>query len=152
MSFLKKLLKFEPLLNPTALLNVALIILGGSLEDEVFERKDIFFNSLIEYLDIKYELKSEIDEFNLNLAKYVIGILKGYSLQLDDTKVDVTNIYWNMLDVIDFSQISKIFNKITINTDDCPPVRNARYLLDSLCKKNEVAAALAMLFTSQKEE
>jgi len=149
--FFKEIFKLEQIMNPTVLLNISLIILGGSLEDSVFERQDIYFTSLIEYLDIKYELKEEINNFNIKIAQYFIGIIKGYSLQLDDTKVDVTDTYWNIFEVANFEQISKILNKVSINVESCPPVKNAGYLLNSLCKKNEVANVLAQLFLKNLE-
>lgn len=150
--FFKEIFKRDNIINPSLLVNISLLILGGSLEDEIFSREDIFFKSLVEYLDIKYELKTEINEFNLNLSKFFLGILKGYSVKLRELQVEIPYMYRCILEIANFSQISKILNKCSINLQDCSPVVNSSYYLDNFCKKNEAARALSLLFLKKEEE
>ena len=143
---IKQCLTHEELTNPSLITNIVLLSLGGSLDDAVFENEVCLFNSLIEFIDIKQEVKAEITKFNTQLCKYFIGVLKGYGLKLNELKIDMTNLYWAVIHSVTFENISTLLNKAEFDIKDVPAIRNAEEIINTLCMKNDVSKRLLDLF------
>lgn len=139
---IRQCLLHEEIVNPSLITNIVLLSLGGSLDDNAFKNEICLFNSLIEFIDIKQELRTEINKFNTQLCKYFIGVLKGYSLKLNELKIDITNLYWGVIHSVTFANISTLLNKVDFNIKDVPAIRNAEEIIDSLCIKNNVSKEL----------
>ena len=147
---IKQCLLHEEITNPSLISNIVLLSLGGSVDDEVFENEISIFTSLIEFIDIKQEIRTEINEFNAQLCKYFIGVLKGYSLKLNELKIDMTNLYWSVIHSITFNNISGLLNKVSFDIKEVPAIRNAEEIIDSLCLKNNLSKELMNLFFNGK--
>lgn len=143
---IKQCLVHEEITNPSLITNIVLLSLGGSLDDDVFENEICLFNSLIEFIDIKQEIRSEIAKFNTQLCKYFIGVLKGYSLKLNELKIDMTNLYWAVIHSVSFNNISSLLNKTDFNISEVPAVRNSEEIIDALCVKNSMSKKLLSMF------
>ena len=60
------------------------------IEDDTLEDERLFFNSLEEYVDIKLELKPEIEEFKKKLLIYYLGIVEGLNVKIPELKIGNT--------------------------------------------------------------
>lgn len=143
---IKQCLAHEEITNPSLITNIVLLSLGGSLDDDVFENEICLFNSLVEFIDIKQEIRNEIAAFNTQLCKYFIGVLKGYNLKLNELKIDMTNLYWAVIHAVTFENISTLLNKVEFDIKDVPAIRNAEEIVNTLCMKNDVSRKLLGLF------
>jgi hypothetical protein len=135
--------------NTQVLTNVILIVLGGTLDNALFDRQDIYFNSLMEYLDIKTALKAQIDQFSNQLLKYFIGAIKGYYSLLVDNKVPIPVIYGALLSVANLDQISKLFMHADFNVKDVPQVQNSKAIIDGFCIRNKLSQEFLKLFSEK---
>ena len=142
--FLRYCLKDEGMRNINILANIIMMAQGCDLSDELFEQKDIFFNSAEEYIDIKLDLKDEIAEFDKKIVLYYFAAVKSCANLLPDNKFDVPNLYYHTLLAIDIETVSKFMNKVSINYDEIPLIFNADLILSNLSRK-EVSIATAVV-------
>lgn len=137
--------------NSTVVVNLILVVLGGTLDNELFERDDIYFRSLMEYLDVKTSLKTQIDRFCNQLVQYFVGALKGYYSLLSDNKVPVPTLYGIMLSVASLNQMSRLFIHADFNVHDVPQIENSKMIIDGFCSRNELARGFMDVFFSDKK-
>ena len=129
--FLRYVLTYDGLINASLLTNVTFLIYGKNIEDEVFADERIVFNNLEEYVDAKYDLKAEIDEYAKNILKFYFAALKSYGLILNDGKIDIPGSYKAILQVSETADISKLMNKYSFDTKDVPLVFDAETIVNS---------------------
>ena len=92
----EKVLCFKYFLNTDVITNISVIsnlflLINGitDIDDDALADERIFFNSLEEYIDVKLEIKNDIDVFNTKLLEYYLGIIKGLSVNLDELKSQI---------------------------------------------------------------
>lgn len=132
--------------NNTVVVNLILVVLGGTLDNKLFDRDDIYFKSLMEYLDIKTAIKTQLNNFCNQLVKYFIGALKGYYSLLSDNKVPIPVLYGIILSVANLNQISRLFVHANFNVHDVPQVENSKMIIDGFCSRNELAKGFMNAF------
>lgn len=145
----KRCFEEEGLRNPSLISNVLMIVRGCSLDDELFAKKEVVFKNLEEYLDVKFELKDEIKQFDTRILQYFFGALKGISYMLPDKKEDIPNLYFHTLLVIDISTISKMMNRTSVSFDNAPLVTNSEAIINSICSKNALVSGLMEKLVAQ---
>ena len=63
--------------NISVISNIFILIDGvTSIDDNTLEDNRVFFSSLEEYVDIKLQLRDEINAFNIKLLEYYLGIIE----------------------------------------------------------------------------
>jgi len=98
--------------NISVISNIFLLIDGvSSISDDTLQDNRVFFNSLEEYVDIKLQLRDEIDSFNIKLVEYYLGIIEGLDVVLDELKTHITNTHYNIMNLVTPNLISKLMLK-----------------------------------------
>lgn len=129
--FLRYIMAFDGLINAPLLTNISFLIYGKNIADETFAEESVIFTNLEEYVDAKYDLKTEIEEYARNLLKFYFAALKSYAVILPDGKIDIPASYKVVLIASDTSDISKLMNKFSFDTKDIPLVFDAGEVVDS---------------------
>ena len=128
-------LNTDVITNVSVISNLFLLINGiTDIDDDALADKRIFFNSLEEYIDVKLEIKNDIDVFNTKLLEYYLGIIKGLSVNLDELKSHIPNTYFNLMPLVTPNLVSKLTVKYLdrIDTKNVKPVFNAIELYNEI--------------------
>lgn len=124
----KYFLDSEVITNVSVISNIFMLINGITGIDDV-EMKDerVFFNSLEEYVDIKLQIRYELDDFNTWLLEYYLGIIQGLSVTLDELKVHIPNTFFCIMPLISLDLISKLMVKYLkrVNAEKVKPAFHA---------------------------
>lgn len=121
--------------NISVISNIFLLIDGvSSIDDNTLEDNRVFFGSLEEYVDIKLQLRSEIDTFNIKLLEYYLGIIEGLDVALDELKSHITNTHYNIMNLVTPNLISKLMLKYLkrISLENVHPVFHATELYNKI--------------------
>jgi hypothetical protein len=114
----KFFLTSEIITNISVISNIFLLINGiSNIDEDSIEDERIFFNSLEEYVDIKLQIRREIDEFNTRLLEYYLGIIEGLEVVLDELKSHIPNTHFNIMSLVTPQLISKIMTKYLTRID-----------------------------------
>lgn len=137
----------EDLKNPYMLLNIInLIKIYNTLDDSFFENDKIYISSIEDLLDIKLELRDEIEKFQKQLSIYFISLFKSFNkTQYEplDKHIDLPDIYKNIIMSLDILTLSGIFSvSQPFSTDDCIYINNANIFLSELLVKGSWSAYL----------
>ena len=128
--FMRYVMGDSGLLNAHLLSNIALLISAPELSDDVFEREDCIFNSLLEYVDMKTDLITEIKAYTEALLRYFFSAIKSYNTHLPDNKVDVPVAYASLLMILKIGDISKMMNRATVSTENLELINNAELIVN----------------------
>lgn len=102
----------EAIRNRSVVSNIFLLLNGvASIDDDALKDERVFFNSLEEYVDVKLQIREELDNFNIRLLEYYLGIIEGLDVVLDEIKVHMTNTYFTIMPLMTPRLISKIMLK-----------------------------------------
>ena len=121
--------------NVSVISNLFLLINGiTDIEDNALDDERVFFSSLEEYIDVKLEIKNEIDVFNTRLLEYDLGGIKGLSVHLDELKTHIPNTFFNLMPLVTINLISKLTIKYLdrIENKNVKPVFNAMELYSEI--------------------
>ena len=121
--------------NVSVISNLFLLINGiTDIEDNDLDDERVFFSSLEEYIDVKLEIKNEIDVFNTRLLEYYLGVIKGLSVNLDELKTHIPNTFFNLMPLVTINLISKLTIKYLdrIENKNVKPVFNAMELYSEI--------------------
>jgi hypothetical protein len=128
----KKALSNENLIDSNFILNIYNFIkMYNSFEDSFFECKEVFLNSLEEYLDVKEAIVEELENFCKNLSIYYLGIVTSNSyISYNQTQkvVNLPQIYSSIFYISNFFTLSKILNNVknlNVKVEELPIVNNA---------------------------
>ena len=128
-------LNSDVITNYSVISNLFMLINGiTDIEDDILDDERLFFNSLEEYVDIKLELKPEIEEFKKKLLIYYLGIVEGLNVKIPELKIHIPNTYYNILHFVTPIFISKIMTEQLTNIDvnDVKPTFCAESLYDKI--------------------
>lgn len=128
-------LSSDAITNVSVISNLFLLINGISdIDDNTLEDERIFFSSLEEYVDIKLEIKEEIDKFNIALLEYYLGIVEGLNVTLDELKSHIPNTHFNLMSLVTPELISKLMLKYLTRIDchNVKPAFNANDLYNKI--------------------
>ena len=127
--FIKYIMGDTRLVNSNLLMNIALLVKGNDLSDEIFDRPEIIFSSLEEYVDLKYELREVIGGYAHDLVKYLFSAIRSYSLILPDGKEEIPEAFSILLCT---SSIKDISNKVHVDSDEWVLVSGSENIINSL--------------------
>jgi len=134
-------LSFENLLNKNMLLNIYSLIKGKfEYSTDFFTVENIYFNDILEVINTKDKLNTEIVEFSNELFIYYLGLIRSIGiLSVDFSKntKDIPLLYANILSLCDFVSLSGIINRnknFNIEWQDVPFVNNRHDILINLAK------------------
>ena len=128
-------LKSEGITNVSVISNLFLLINGISdIDDNALNDERIFFSSLEEYVDVKLEIKEEIDGFNIALLEYYLGVVEGLNVTLDELKSHIPNTYFNLMSLVAPELVSKLMLKYLTRIDchNVKPAFNANDLYNKI--------------------
>ena len=128
-------LSSDAITNVSVISNLFLLINGISdIDDNALEDERIFFSSLEEYVDVKLEIKEEIDKFNIALLEYYLGIVEGLNVTLDELKSHIPNTHFNLMSLVTPELISKLMLKYLTRIDchNVKPTFNANDLYNKI--------------------
>lgn len=138
--------------NISVISNVFLLIDGvSSINDDTLEDDRVFFNSLEEYVDIKLQLRSEIDIFNIKLLEYYLGIIEGLDVALDELKTHITNTHYNIMNLVTPNLISKLTLKYLkrISLENVRPVFHAAELYSKINNTDNLIVGFLQKLTNE---
>jgi len=121
--------------NYSVISNLFILINGiTDIDSDISEDSRLFFNDLEEYVDIKLELKKEIEEFKKRLLIYYLGIIEGLNVKIPELKIHIPNTYYNILHLANPIFISKIMTEQLKNIDvnEVKPTFNAESVYDKI--------------------
>lgn len=128
-------LKSEGITNVSVISNLFLLINGISdIDDNALNDERVFFSSLEEYVDVKLEIKEEIDGFNIALLEYYLGVVEGLNVTLDELKSHIPNTYFNLMSLVTSELVSKLMLKYLTRIDchNVKPAFNANDLYNKI--------------------
>lgn len=131
----KFFLSSDVISNISVISNIFLLINGiSNIDDDTIEDERIFFKSLEEYVDIKLQIRSEIDNFNIYLLEYYLGIVEGLEVVLDELKTHIPNTHFNVMPLVTPQLISRIMIKYLpkIDTKRVKPHFNSNELYNKI--------------------
>ena len=108
----KYFLDSEIITNVSVISNIFLLINGiSNIDEDAIEDERIFFKSLEEYVDIKLQIRYEIDDFNIYLLEYYLGVIEGLEVVLDELKTHIPNTHFNIMPLVTPQLMSRIMTK-----------------------------------------
>ena len=143
----KYLLTRESLINPTAIINISLLINGyNTLDDSMFASKDVYETSLDQLIDIKLELKPELKELQKKIAYWYLGCIK-YMSKVEYTYLDdvqkMPNLYYLLIISQSFMSLSSIIQKVNdIDWNTLPIVEHSYFTITQLASKSAIDTKL----------
>lgn len=150
----KFFLTSEVITNVSVISNLYLLIDGISNIDEDMDNDErIFFSSLEEYVDIKLSIRKEIDEFNIKLLQYYLGVIEGIDVTLDELKVHIPNTHFNLMSLVTVNLISKLILKYLtrIDASKVKPVFNANDLYTKINNPDSLIFGFLQSLTGEVE-
>lgn len=133
--------------NISVISNIFLLINGiSNIDEDTIEDDRIFFNSLEEYVDIKLQIRSEIDNFNIYLLEYYLGIVEGLEVVLDELKTHIPNTHFNIMPLVTPRLISRIMIKYLtkIRAERVKPHFNANELYNKINNSDSLITGFLM--------
>lgn len=132
------------IINPNILANlITLIRAYNDFSDDFFNSDVIFFNSITEFLDIKLELKEEIDKFINDFSTWYYSLFKcihKVEINFLETFKPLPNTFSSIITALDFVTISGIISKATnVDFKNLYLVENALTYISVLSQKNSLA-------------
>ena len=114
-AWFKMALEDEDICDPVMCLNLFTLIKGyNTLSEKFFSSEDVYVNSIEQLLDIKLDLKTQLNRISKNLAIYFVSIIKyanKLNITLTDNPVKIKNIYHIFLCMGDILTLSGILNQ-----------------------------------------
>ena len=146
----KYFLSSDIISNISVISNIFLLINGiSSIDDDTIEDERIFFKSLEEYVDIKLQIRQEIDKFNIRLLEYYLGIIEGLEVVLDELKTHIPNTYFNIMPLVTPQLISRIMTKYLtkINAESVKPHFHSNELYNKINNPDSLITGFIMTLT-----
>lgn len=138
--FVKFCLGCEAISNACIISNIVTVAQGRLIDEELYERPDIFFVDDIEYLDLCTDLREEILEFNTKLITYFLAALKSMSSLIGDGAVHIPNEFFVALSSYSLNAISSAMQKVSIDYDNLPTVLNGGVVVEKVCSSKTFAS------------
>lgn len=140
------------LTNVSVISNIYLLINGiSSIDDNALKDERIFFKSLEEYVDIKLEIRKELDQYSIKVLEYYLGIIQGLDVQLDELKSHIPNSYYNIMPLITPTLISRLALKYLkkIDIDNVKPAFNANELYSKINNSDSLLLGFIQSFCGE---
>ena len=123
---LKELINNESLKDSKDIINISFLVKRlNQLDNEIFKREDIYYNSLMELIDLKINLKKELEELRKKIVIYYLGCLKSLTIKNEEQAIHINNLYFHLLHILDINDISVILQKVEIK-EEIPFIHNSK--------------------------
>lgn len=141
------------IVNPSILMNlITLLRAYNDFSDDFFALDTIYFNSITEFLDIKLELKTEIDKFVNDFSTWYYSLFKcihKVEINFLETFKPLPNTFSGIITALDFVTISGIISKATnVDFKNLYLVENALTYISVLSQKNSLASMFMNKFNT----
>lgn len=128
--FIRYCMGYTDLINSSLLVNIAFMVYGSKISEDVFSDTKIAFTNLEEYVDAKYDLKPEIKKYGEDLLKFYLASLKSYDVILPDNKIPIPASYKAILLTSTPRDIAKLMRTYTLDLSTLPLVIGAEEIVD----------------------
>lgn len=139
--------------NISVISNIFLLINGiSNIDEDTITDERIFFNSLEEYVDIKLQIKVEIDNFNIRLLEYYLGVIEGLEVVLDELKTHIPNTHFNVMPLVTPQLMSRIMTKYLtrINAEKVKPHFHANEIYNKIHNLDSLVTGFLMSLSGEK--
>lgn len=92
----------------------------------IFKRKDIWYNNVIEMIDIKENLKKEINEMSIQLCYYFLNVLISLNDLNIDKSVHINNLPYLILNTLTFKDLSNLFHNTELEDIFAEWIKNGK--------------------------
>lgn len=115
----------------------------NDLEDSFFNNADIYFNQIIDMVDIKIDLDNETQEFLKSFGIYFLSLIKSYN-KITYSPIEVVKqlplLYQVLFSMMDFATAAGIFSRISeLDVKECVQIENAHQFLNMMLIKTGMA-------------
>jgi hypothetical protein len=148
----KYFLDSEIITNVSVISNIFLLINGiSNIDDDTIDDERIFFKSLEEYVDIKLQIRYEIDKFNIRLLEYYFGIIEGLEVVLDELKTHIPNTHFNIMPLVTPQLISRLMTKYLtkLSAERVKPHFNANELYNKIHNPDSLVNGFLMTLSEE---
>jgi hypothetical protein len=148
----KYFLDSEIITNVSVISNIFLLINGiSNIDDDTIDDERIFFKSLEEYVDIKLQIRYEIDKFNIRLLEYYFGIIEGLEVVLDELKTHIPNTHFNIMPLVTPQLISRLMTKYLtkLSAERVKPHFNANELYNKIHNSDSLVNGFLMTLSEE---
>ena len=140
----KYAMKHDDRSSPLITLNLFnLLKTYNDLEDSFFNNVDIYFNQIIDMVDIKIDLDNETQEFLKSFGIYFLSLIKSYN-KITYSPIEVVKqlplLYQVLFSMMDFATAAGIFSRISeLDVKECVQIENAHQFLNMMLIKTGMA-------------
>jgi hypothetical protein len=131
---------------------ITLVRAYNDFSDDFFTSDTIYFNSITEFLDIKLELKNELDNFINDFSTWYYSLFKcihKVEINFLETFKPLPNTFSSIITALDFVTISGIISKATnVDFKNLYLVENALTYISVLSQKNSLASMFMNKFNT----
>lgn len=130
----------DDLVDSLMILNIInLVKISNTLDDSFFENEDVYFKSIEDLIDIKFDLMTDLNEFVKKLSIYFISLFKSYnkiSFTTTEQHYELPLLYRTIFSSVDLLTLSGIFTICDpFSTEECIYIDNSlEYLIPLLSK------------------
>lgn len=154
---IKYSLKRDDLRDPLMILNIMnLIKTSSTFDDNYFDDKRIYVNSLDDLIDLQYEIEEEINSFIKRISVYFISLIKYFNKVVYtpiDKKEELPSLYKTIMLSLDFLTLSGILSiSEGFDIDECPCIVNAAGYMSVILSKSIVGTSLMSSLLERKEQ
>jgi hypothetical protein len=123
----------------------------SNIDDDTIDDERIFFKSLEEYVDIKLQIRYEIDKFNIRLLEYYFGIIEGLEVVLDELKTHIPNTHFNIMPLVTPQLISRLMTKYLtkLSAERVKPHFNANELYNKIHNPDSLVNGFLMTLSEE---
>lgn len=133
--FLKSAIKDEGLRNVNVIVNISLLLKRfNGFDDEIFERDDVYFDSMVELIDAKLELQSDLDDLRKKIVGLYLSVIKSLVVKNDEQSRDICDLYFLLMRVLSVYDISLMLQRIDLSGINAEFVRGANIICQDMMK------------------
>lgn len=133
--FLKNAIKDEGLKNVNVIVNISLLLKRfNNFDDEIFERDDVYFESMVELIDAKLELQSDLDDLRRKIVGLYLSIIKSLVVKNDEQSRDICDLHFLLMRILSVYDISLMLQRIELSGINAEFVRGADVIYQDMLK------------------
>lgn len=136
--FIRFLLSQNGMLNNQVIINLSLLLKKNkSLTKDMFQREDIFFNDYIELLDVKQDLRKELNELRKDIISIYYSAVKSISILNQEESYDVCNLKFLLMFLLNMEDISVISQLVeNVESKDIIYITNGQKIVDQILENS----------------
>lgn len=110
---------------------------GNNWDDSFFEHKDIIFNDILEFIEIKNTLKDELDTFCLKVLSIYYSCIYNFSniIEYQSDSIEIPTIYMHFLLQSDFQLLAELSQAYKFKNFEPISYKNGFMIIGSIANK-----------------